>query len=162
MRRALSLIELLIVISLAGIMTALMVNYLNTETLSKENIKLQLQSHFNIITATILQCKDLTNIMPLQNDGSTASSTLLSTLECNTTTPYALDGGKGSFIPPALTGFTEYTATQNSSEFYFSTSVDLNSYNDEVLQEIQTIYSANQYELTSDATTTSLNFYLSR
>ena len=137
-------------------------NYLNTKTLSKENIKLELQSHFNIITATILQCKEYSNIMPIQSDGSEASNTLLNTLDCNTTTPYSLDGGKGSFIPLPLNDFTDYTATQNASEFYFSTTTSINSYSDEVLQDLQNTYSSNQYELTSNATTTTLKFYLSR
>ncbi len=137
-------------------------NYLNTKTLSKENIKLELQSHFNIITATILQCKEYSNIMPIQSDGSEASNTLLNTLDCNTTTPYSLDGGKGSFIPLPLNDFTDYRATQNANEFYFSTTTTINSYNDEVLQELTSRYSTNQYELSSDATTTTLKFYLSR
>ncbi|MEA3371688.1 MAG: prepilin-type N-terminal cleavage/methylation domain-containing protein, partial [Campylobacterota bacterium] len=162
MRKAFSLIELLIVITLAGVTAILAFNYLNMESISKNNIKLELQSHFNIITATILQCKEYSNIMPIQSGGSEASDTLLSTLECNTTTPYQLDGGKGAFIPPPLNDFTAYTATQNASEFYFSTRTSINSYSDEVLQELQTNYSTNQYELTSDATTTTLKFYLSR
>ncbi len=162
MRKAFSLLELFVAITLAGVMALFAFNYLNTKTLSKENIKLELQSHFNIITATILQCKEYSNIMPIQSDGSEASNTLLNTLDCNTTTPYSLDGGKGSFIPPPLNNFTAYTATQNISEFYFSTTTTINSYNDEVLQELLSRYSINQYELTSDATTTTLKFYLSR
>jgi len=162
MRKAFSLIELLIVITLSGVMAILAFNYLNMETISKENIKLELQSHFNIITATILQCKEYSNIMPIQSNGSEASDTLLNTLDCNTSTPYSLDGGKGSFIPPPLNNFTAYTATQNASEFYFSTTTGINSYNDEVLQELQNSYSTSQYELTSNATTTTLKFYLSR
>ncbi len=162
MRRAFSLLELLIVITLSGVMAIFAFNYLNMETISKENIRLELQSHFNIITATILQCKEYSNIMPIQSNGSEASNTLLNTLDCNTTTPYSLDGGRGSFIPLPLNDFTDYRATQNASEFYFSTTTDINSYNDEVLQDLQSTYSVNQYELTSDATTTTLKFYLSR
>ena len=162
MRKAFSLIELLVVIALTGVMTIFAFNYLSTETISKENIKLELQSHFNIITATILQCKEHSNLMPIQSDGSQASNTLLSTLECDTTTPYPLDGGKGSFIPPPLNGFSEYRATQNISEFYFSSTALINSYNDEVLQDLQANYSQTQYELTHDATTATIKFYLSR
>ena len=143
-------------------MVILSFSYLNVSTLSKQNIKTELQSHFNIITATILQCKELSNAMPIQNDGSLASATLLNTLECNTSTPYLLDGGKGSFIPKPVNTFTAYTATQNASEFYFSTTTTINSYSDEVLQELQSNYSANQYELTYDASTAYLRFYLSR
>ncbi|MFK5937017.1 MAG: prepilin-type N-terminal cleavage/methylation domain-containing protein [Sulfurimonas sp.] len=162
MRKAFSLLELLIVIALSGVMAMLAFNYRDMETISQENIKLELQSHFNIITATILQCKEYSGIMPIQSNGSEASGTLLNTLDCNTTTPYALDGGKGSFMPLPLNNFTAYTATQTASEFYFSTTTTINSYNAKVLQELQATYSTNQYELTSDATTTTLKFYLSR
>ncbi len=162
MRQAFSLLELLIAIALSGVMAVFGSFYLDTLTISKENIKLELESHFNIITANILQCKDLTNSMPIQSNGSLASDTLLNTLECNTTTPYILDGGRSGFIPPPLLNFTEYRATQDASEFYFSTTTTINSINDEALQELITNYSSNQYELTSDATTTILKFYLSR
>ena len=162
MRKAFSLIELLIVITLTGVMTIFTFDYLDSKTISKENIKLKLQSHLSIISATILQCKEYSGTMPIQSDGSEASSTLLNTLDCNTTTPYSLDGGKGSFIPSALQNFTDYTATQNGSEFYFSTTTSINSHNHEVLQELQNNYSSNQYELTSSDTTVNLNFYLSR
>jgi len=162
MRKAFSLLELLIVIALLGAMTILGTNYMNVTSLSKSNIRTQLQSHFNIISSAVLYCKELSNSMPLQNDGSPANSTLLTVLECNTTTPYLLDGGKGSFIPPPVTGMTAYTATHSGSEFYFSTTATLNSDNDEVLQELESKYSSNQYELTHDATTAYLKFYLSR
>ena len=162
MRRAFSLLELLIVIALSGVMAILAFNYRDMTAISQENIKLELQSHFNIITATILQCKEYSGIMPIQSNGSEASATLLNSLDCNTTTPYSLDGGKGSFIPLPLNNFTAYTATQNASEFYFSTTTNINSYNDTVLQELQANYSVKQYELVSNATTTTLKFYLSR
>lgn len=136
--------------------------YLDIDAISKQNIKTQLQSHFNIITSVILQCKEYSNIFPVQSDGSLASTTLISTLDCNTTPTYALDGGKGSFIPPALENFTEYTATENGSDFYFTTTTTTGSTNDDVLLELNSTYSANQYELTDDGTTTTLNFYLSR
>ena len=143
-------------------MSILSVNYLNTTTLSKQNTKTQLQSHFNLITASILQCKELSSVMPIQTNGSLADDTLLTALDCNTSTPYALDGGKDSFIPPPLSGFTPYTAKQTNNEFYFSTSTAINSNNDEVLQELQNNYSVKQYELTRDATDATLKFYLSR
>jgi hypothetical protein len=162
LRKAFSLIEIFIAIALSGVMAFTAFFYLDTDTISKDNIKTQLQSHFNIITSVILQCKEYSNIFPIQSDGSLASSTLLNTLECNTTTPYLLDGGKGSFIPPALDNFTQYTATQTGTEFYFSTTTAINSVNDEILLELNTTYSPNQYELTYDATTAFLTFYLSR
>ena len=162
MKKAFSLLELIIAIALAGVIAVLSTNFINFSTISKINIKSELQSHFNIISATILQCKELSNIMPIQIDGSPAAGTLVNTLECNTTTPYALDGGKGSFIPKALTGFTAYTATQSENIFYFSTTASIDSYNDEVLQDLNNSYSINQYELTHDATTAYMKFYLSR
>jgi prepilin-type N-terminal cleavage/methylation domain-containing protein len=162
MRKAFSLIELLITVALAGAMAIFTVSFINTESISKENIKTELLSHFAILSATILQCKELSNAMPVQAGGALASSTLLNTMECNTTTPYLLDGGKGNFIPVPLTGFTAYTATQNGSEFYFSTTTEVNSTNDEVLQSIQSSFSTNQYSLTHDTTTAYLKFYLSR
>lgn len=162
MKKAFSLLELIVAIALAGVIALLSTNFINFSTISKINIKSELQSHFNIISATILQCKELSNLMPLQTDGSPANDTLLNTLECNTTTPYTLDGGRGSFIPKALSGFTEYKATQNGNNFYFSTTTALDSNNYEVLQELNSSYSSNQYELTNDATTAYLNFYISR
>ncbi len=162
MKKAFSLLELLIVIALLGVMTILSVNYYNTTTISKNNTKAQLQSHFEIITAAILQCKELSGIMPIQNDASLASDTFLDSLECNTTTPYQLNGGRNGFIPPPPNGFSEYKATQNNNEFYFSTSTTLNSINDEVLIELNSTYSSQQYELISSGTTRYLKFYLSK
>lgn len=141
-------------------MVTLSFNYLDVSTLSKQDTKTQLQSHFNIISAIVLQCKELSNVMPIQNGGSLASDTLLNTLECNTSTPYEINGGRGAFIPKALNSFTEYKATQIGSQFYFSTSTTMNSSNDEVLQDLQSNYSANQFIY--DAPTASMKFYLSR
>ncbi len=162
MRKAFSLLELFAAIALSGVMALFAFNYLNTKTISKSNIKLKFQSHLNIISETILQCKEYSNLMPIQSDSSEASDTLLSELECDTSTPYPLDGGKGSFIPPPLDGFSAYRATQDASEFYFSTTALNNSYNDEVLQELEADYSTSQYELTHDMTTATIKFYLSR
>lgn len=162
MRQAFSLLEIFIGIALAGVMAYTTSFFLDTESISKQNIKTQIQSHLNIISSVILQCKEYSNTFPVQSDGSLANDTLLNTLDCNTSTPYALDGGKGSFIPPALDSFTAYTAKQTGSEFYFTTTTAINSVNDEVLLELNTTYSPNQYELTYDTTTAFLNFYLSR
>lgn len=162
MRKAFSLLELFITVALTGAITFIAVSIINTQYLSIESIKLELKSHFNLITATILQCKEYSNMMPIQSDGSLASDTLLDSLECNTTTPYPLDGGKGSFIPTPLQLFTPYTATQTGSEFYFATTTQFDSYQYEALKELNTTYSPNQYELTDDGTTANLKFYLSR
>jgi prepilin-type N-terminal cleavage/methylation domain-containing protein len=161
MKKAFSLIELLLTIALSGVMVILSFNYLNTSTLSKQNTKTQFQSHLNIITATIFQCKELSDAMPIQSGGSLASDTFLDTLECNTSSPYSLDGEKGAFIPEPLTGFTNYTAKQIGNIFYFTTTTPLVSNNYEVLRELQSAYSTKQYELIDDGTTATLNFYLS-
>lgn len=100
--------------------------------------------------------------MPIQSNGSLANNTLLNTLDCNTSTPYPLDGGKGTFIPPPLNNFTDYTATQNGSEFYITTTTAINSRNDDVLKDLNSTYSAQQYVLTYDTSTAYLNFYISR
>ncbi len=162
MRQAFSLLELFLAIALSGVMAFFVSNYLNLDTLSKENIKTRLRSHFNIITATIFQCKELSNTMPLQSDSALANNTRLDILECNTSTPYPLDGTHGGFIPSALEGFSAYTATEDGSAFYFSTTTEIGSRDDEALQELEGDFSTNQYELIYDATTATLNFYLSR
>ena len=143
-------------------MAILSFSYLNVTTLSKQNIKTEFQSHLNIITATILQCKDLSNSMPTQAGEVAANGTLLNTLTCNTSPTYQIDGGHGSFIPPPLLNFTAYKATQVGEIFYFTTTTPLASASYEVLQDLQSSYSANQYELTNNGTTATLNFYLSR
>ena len=142
-------------------MASLSINYYNTSTISKQNIKSELQSHIQIIASTILQCKELSNIMPLQDDGSKADDTLLNTMECNTTTTYKLDGQRGGFIPKPLQNFTDYKATQSGDEFYFKTTTPLNTYNDDVLVELNSTYSDNQYELSDDGTDRTMKFYLS-
>jgi len=162
MRKAFSLLELFMSIALAGVMLFSLFIFLNTKSITKSNIKLELQSQLSIITETILQCKEYSNMMPIQDDGADANNTALNTLECNTSTPYKLDGGKNSFIPRAVDGFSDYNATKDGSEFYFSTTTSTNSYNDEVLQELNSTYSTNQYELTRDSSTVQLKFYLSR
>ena len=149
-------------IALSGVMAYTTSYYLDTTSISKENLKSQVQSHLNVLTSVILQCKEYSGMMPVQNDGSIASDTLLTTMDCNTSTTYALDGGKGSFIPQPLNNFTAYKATQSGEEFYFSTSTNKNTIEDEILLELNSTYSAKQYELSYDATTTYLKFYLSR
>ena len=162
MKKAFSLLELLLAVALIGVMAAVSFSFLNVSTLSKEGVKTKFQSHLNIITAAVLQCKELSGSMPTGGGGVLASATLLNTLTCNTTTPYLLDGGSGSFIPPALRDFTSFTATQIADVFFITTTTPKNSTNYEVLQELQNGYSLNQYDLTDDGTTATLNFYISR
>jgi len=151
----------MVVIVLLGIMATLSTNYYNTSTISKQNIKSELQSHIQIITATILQCKELSGIMPLKDDGSTADSTILNTMECNTTATYKLDGERGGFIPKELNGFTEYNATQNDTSFYFETSTTIGTFNDDVLLELNSTYPSSLYQLSSQNNTRYMKFYLS-
>lgn len=162
MRKAFSLIELFITIALAGVMAVFITSFIDLDTLNKDTLKTQFNSHLNLISSAILQCKEFSNIMPIQNDGSLASDTLLNTLECNTTTPYNLDGGHGAFIPQALMDFTDYLATQTNDEFYISTTTPLDSRNYEVLVDLNTTYSTQQYVLTDDNATATIKFYLSR
>lgn len=144
-------------------MALLSINYYNTATISKDNIKSELQSHLKIITATILQCKELSGSMPIQNDGNTlANDTLLNSLDCNTTTRYKLDGGRGAFIPNSPNGFSNYKATQTNNEFYFSTTASLDTIYDDVLIDLNSTYSTRQYELISDGLNRELRFYLYR
>lgn len=162
MKKAFSLFEIIIALTLSGVMAILFMNYVNYNTISKQNIKTSLQTHIQTITEAILQCKTLSNSFPIQSDGSLASSSILSDLDCNTTTPYALDGGKGIFIPKPLNNFDTYTATQDGSEFYFSTSVTKNTLQADVLLELNSSYSKMQYEIIDKSTKYDLKFYLSR
>jgi prepilin-type N-terminal cleavage/methylation domain-containing protein len=108
MKNAFSMIELLIAITLMGVMATLAFNYINIETISKENIKTEFQAQLNLITATILQCKELSNAMPIDANGSLANNSILSSMDCNTTTPYALNGGHSGFIPATMRDFSAF------------------------------------------------------
>lgn len=156
MRKAFTLLELMITVAVLGIMVFSASFYIDTESMNKDNVKLNLQSHFNLITATIFQCKNLSNMFPVQADGSLASDTLVSSLECNTSTPYLL-----TMIPQPVSEFTPYTATQTGTEFYFSTQTTFEN-DKEVLEDLNSTYSTTQYELNTTGTTTTLKFYLSR
>lgn len=162
MKKAFSLFEIIIAIALSGVMALLFINYVNYDAISKQNIKTSFQIHIQTITEAILQCKTLSNSFPTQSNGSPASSSILSSLDCNTTTPYPLDGGKGIFIPKPLSNFDTYTATQNGAEFYFSTSVTKNTLQADVLLELNSSYSKMQYEIIDKPTKYDLKFYLSR
>ena len=161
MRKAFSILELLIAIALAGAMAIFTFNVIDINTITKDATKAELQSDLNLITSAVLQCKELSSMMPIENNGSIANDTNLSDLDCNTSTTYSLDGGRGYFMPTTLTGFTIYQATQNGDEFYISTTAEKDSKYDEILQELNTTYSTQQYVLTY-TTTANLKFYISR
>ncbi len=161
MKHAFSLLELLLAIAFSGVMAWLLLNYTDFTTINKQNIKSTLQTHIQTISEAILQCKTLSSQYPLQTDGSLAGDTAVAQLECNTTTPYPLDGGEGVFIPPAQNGFDTYSATQSGSAFYFSTAAALGSMQEEVLRDLNGSYSQNQYILSENGGKLELDFYLS-
>lgn len=158
MKKAFSLLELLLAIALSGAMAYFAISYINYTTQSRQKIKTEFLNQLNLISASIFQCKILSNQFPVKETSALANDTLVSDLECNTTTPYDLDGGKNSFIPKTLSGFSPFRATQNANEFYFSTSTTVGTLQDEVLKELNSTFSANQYEYTNG----SIKFYLSR
>lgn len=162
MRKAFSLIEVLVAVALAGAIAFFTISFIDAASLSKESIKTELKAHLNLITSIVLRCKDLSNSMPTQTGATPANATLLSTLECNTSPTYNIDGGQGAFVPVALRGFSAYTATQSGDAFFITTTTPVTSRNYEVLQDLNTSYSSNQYLLTNDTTTATLNFYISR
>lgn len=141
-------------------MAVLFVSYYNFNTLTKLNIETQLNSQINLISATIFQCKNLSNQFPVIDANTPLHvESALNTLECNTSTPYELDGGNGGFIPKELNGFSTWEALQNADEFYIcTTATTLNSLQDEVLKDLNTTYSTTQYEYSNGK----MKFYLSR
>lgn len=162
MKKGFSLLELFIVIALSGAMAIFALSYINPSSILNESSKAELQSHLSIISAAVFECKEASNMMPTQNGGTYANNTLLSALECNTSIPYPLDGGEGFFLPPAPSGFTNYTATQSGTLFYVSTSTPIDSSGDEILQELNSTYSPKQYILDYNTTTATMRMYLSR
>ncbi len=158
-----TLVEIAITIFLAGLLGSLGYFYLNTSTLKRSQYKTAIQSHVNLIESMVFQCKSLSEQFPKELDSSTnASNTLLTTLECNTSTPYSFDGGKNGFVPVPPNGYTPYRATESGTEFYISTSAENNSTQHEALQKLILNYTSRQATLESNATASTLKFYLSR
>ncbi|MCL4431418.1 MAG: hypothetical protein M1300_03755 [Epsilonproteobacteria bacterium] len=83
-------------------------------------------------------------------------------LECNTSTPYAFDGGRNGFVPIPPTGFTAYTATETGTTFYITTTAENNSTQDEALVSLALSYTSTQASLDHNATSATFKFYLSR
>lgn len=99
-RSAFTQIEIAMTVFLAGLMGALTYYYINLSTLNKSQYKSTLQSHFNLIESMVFQCKSLSEQFPKELDTSvSASDTLLTELECNTSVPYSLNGGRNGFVP---------------------------------------------------------------
>jgi prepilin-type N-terminal cleavage/methylation domain-containing protein len=161
-KKAFTLIEIIITILLVGIMAAAGYFYFDTSTMNRSKYISILQSQFNVIEAMTFQCKSLSEQMPNQVGGADAADTNLSLLECNTSTPYAINGGRYGFVPIPPTGFTSYTATESGTAFYISTTAENNSTQDEAFKKLILNYTAQQADLNHSATTATFRFYLSR
>lgn len=162
-RSAFTQIEIALSVFLAGLMGALTYYYINLSSLNRSQYKSALQSHFNLIESMVFQCKSLSEQFPKELDSSTnASNTLLTELECNTSIPYSLNGGRNGFIPLPPTGFTPYKATESGSIFFITTSADNNSTQDDALKNLILNYTPQQASLEHNATSAIFKFYLSR
>lgn len=162
-RNAFTQIEIALSVFLAGLMGALTYYYINLSSLNRSQYKSALQSHFNLIESMVFQCKSLSEQFPKELDSSTnASNTLLTELECNTSIPYSLNGGRNGFIPLPPTGFTPYKATESGSIFFIATSADNNSTQDDALKNLILNYTPQQASLEHNATSAIFKFYLSR
>lgn len=161
-KKAFTLVEVLLTIFLVGVMSALGYFYISTTGLKQAEYKTALQSQFNLIESMVFQCKSLSEQMPNQVGGANALDTNLTDLECNTSTPYSLDGGRNGFVPIPPVGFTAYTATEVGTTFYISTTADNNSTQDEAFQRLALNYTSTQAELNHSGTTATFKFYLSR
>ncbi|MDP3300779.1 MAG: prepilin-type N-terminal cleavage/methylation domain-containing protein [Sulfuricurvum sp.] len=162
-KKAFTLIEVTLTIFLVGVISALSYFYLNTDTLKRSQYKTAIQSHANLIEAMVFQCKNLSEQFPEDlNTTSLANNTLLTALECNTSTPYNLDGGRNGFVPVPPTGFSAYTATESGSTFYITTTAENNSTQDKALISLALNYTSTQATLDHNATSATFKFYLSR
>jgi hypothetical protein len=162
-RNAFTLVEIAMTVFLVGVLGTISYYYLNLSKITQIQYKSTVQSHINLIESTVFQCKSLSEQFPKELDGSTnASNTLLSELECNTSTPYDLDGGRNGFVPLPPGALTPYRATESGSVFFISTSAENNSTEHEALRKLILGYTDTQAVLESNATDTTLKFYLSR
>lgn len=162
-RSAFTLVELAITIFLASLLGGIGYFYLNTSTLKRSQYKTALQSQINLVESMVFQCKGLSEQFPKElNTSSNATHTLLTELECNTSTPYAFDGGKNGFVPLPPTGFTPFKATESGSVFYVETTAEKNSIQDEALQKLILNYTSTQATLEHNTTSATFKFYLSR
>lgn len=150
-------------IFLAGVIGAVSYYFLNLTTLNAIHYKTALQSHINLIESMVFQCKALSEQFPKElNTSSNAFDTLLTELECNTSAPYTLNGGKDGFIPLPPGRFTPYRATEVGSEFYIFTTAENNSTEDKALEKLIVNYNSTQASLEHNTTSATFKFYLSR
>ncbi len=162
-RNAFTLLEAAITVFLIGVLSAIGYYYLNVSQLKKSHYKSSVQSHLNLIESMVFQCKSLSEQFPLDlNTSSLANDTLLQDLECNTSTPYAFDGGRNGFVPQAPDGFGAYRATESGTSFYIMTTADNNSTQDEALISLSESFTTTQATLEHNATSAIFKLYLSR
>lgn len=162
-KKAFTLVELAMTIFLAALLGSMGYFYLNTSTIKRTQYKTAVQSQVNLIESMVFQCKSLSEQFPKElNAGTNASNNLLTDLECNTSTPYAFDGGKNGFVPLPPTGFNPYRATQSGNTFYISITADNNTTQDEALQKLILNYTSTQAVLEHNSTSATFKFYLSR
>lgn len=161
-KKAFTLVEAALTIFLVGLMGTLGYYYFNLSSMSRIQYKSTLQSQINLIESMVFQCKSLSEQMPNQSGGADASNTLLTDLECNTSVPYPLDGGRNGFVPVPPGGYTPYTATEAGSAFYVMTTAENNSTQDEALKKLILNYTSQQAVLEHNATSATFKFYLSR
>lgn len=162
-KRAFTLVEVALTITLVGVLGALSYFYLNLSTLSAIQYKATIQSQINLIESMTFQCKNLSEQFPKELDaGTNASNTLLTELECNTTVPYTFNGGNNGFVPIPPANFSPYRATETGSVFYVMTYAENNSTQDNALKKLIINYTAQQATLDHNATSAIFKFYLSR
>lgn len=161
-KKAFTLVELAMVVFLAGVMGAVGYYYISTTSLKRSQYKTTLQSQFNLIESMVFQCKSLSEQMPNQIGGADANNTALTSLECNTSTPYTFNGGRNGFVPVPPTGYGAYTATESGTVFYILTTAENNSTQDKALQSLVLNYTSQQATLENNTTHAIFRFYLSR
>lgn len=162
-KKGFTLVEMAVTVFLAGLLGSFGYYYFNTSSLNRSHYKSSVQSHFSLIESMVFQCKSLSEQFPEDLNTSTlANDTLLSELECNTSIPYALNGGRNGFVPVPPTGFSAYTATEAGSEFYVRTTAENNSTQDEAFQKLILNYTLAQATLEHNLTHATFKFYLSR
>jgi len=162
-KKAFTQIEVALTVFLAGLMGALTYYYVNVSTMNRIQYQSTLQSHFNLLESMVFQCKSLSEQFPKDlNTSTNAANTLLTHLDCNTTTPYSLDGGRNGFVPVPPNGFSAYRATESGSIFYVMTSADNNSTESKALEKLILNYTSRQATLEHNATSAIFKFYLSR
>lgn len=163
-KKAFTQIEVAMTVFLAGLMGALTYYYVNVSTMNRLQYQSTLQSHFNLLESMVFQCKSLSEQFPkdLNATSMNASDTLITQLECNTSTPYSLNGGRNGFVPVPPNGFSAYKATESGNTFYIMTSADNNTTESKAFDKLILNYTSRQATLEHNVTSAIFKFYLSR